>query len=80
MRQTLCEEAFERAVSIVDSSPELYEHSIVICDNESNIGIIGLSASRLVEKYNVPAFVMRKDDNKYRCSCRGLKGVNILKS
>lgn len=78
LRQTLCEEAFERAVSIVDSSPELYEHSIVICDNESNIGIIGLSASRLVEKYNVPAFVMRKDDNKYRCSCRGLKGVNIF--
>lgn len=76
-RQLLCEEAFERSVDIVQSSPELYQNSIVICDEEAHVGIIGLSASRLVERYNVPSFVMRKDENIYRCSCRGLAGVNI---
>lgn len=78
LRQNLCEEAFERAVQIVESTPDLYKHSIVICDEEAHIGIIGLSASKLVEKYNKPAFVMRKDGTNYRCSCRGLKGVNIF--
>ncbi|MGN0014525.1 MAG: single-stranded-DNA-specific exonuclease RecJ [Candidatus Gastranaerophilaceae bacterium] len=78
LRQNLCEEAFERAVQIVEITPELYKHSIVICDEKAHIGIIGLSASKLVEKYNKPAFVMRKDGNNYRCSCRGVKGVNIF--
>lgn len=76
-RQNLCAEAFDRAKSIVEAEPNLYKNSIVICDEDAHIGIIGLSASKLVETYNVPAFVMRKDGNNYRCSCRGLKGVNI---
>lgn len=78
-RQILCEEAFKRAEQIVQSSPELYKHSVVICDEETHVGIIGLTASKLVEAYTKPAFVMRKDDNIYRCSCRGLEGINIYK-
>ena len=77
-RQSLCEEAFERAKNIVEKSPELYKHAVVICDEDAHIGIIGLSASKLVETYAKPAFVMRKDGNNYRCSCRGLQGVNIF--
>lgn len=78
-RQRLCDEAFKRASKIVESSPDLYKHSIVICDEETHIGIIGLTASKLVEAYVKPAFVMRKDGDVYRCSCRGLQGVNIYK-
>lgn len=78
-RQRLCDEAFKRASKIVESSPDLYKHSIVICDEETHIGIIGLTASKLVEAYVKPAFVMRKDGDIYRCSCRGLQGVNIYK-
>lgn len=77
LRQDLCAEAFDRAKQIVEEQPELYKNSIVICDEEAHIGIIGLSASKLVETYNLPAFVMRKDGNTYRCSCRAPKGVNI---
>lgn len=79
LRQRLCEEAYNRASRIVDSSPDLYKHSIVICDEETHIGIIGLTASKLAERYVKPAFVMRKDGDIYRCSCRGLQGVNIYK-
>ncbi|MBQ2644536.1 single-stranded-DNA-specific exonuclease RecJ, partial [bacterium] len=78
LRQNLCEEAFIRADKMVQENPKLYKHSIVIYDEEAHIGIIGLSASKLVEKYAKPAFVMKKDDNIYRCSCRGLSGVNIF--
>lgn len=76
-RQRLCDEAFQRADKIVKETPELFKHSIVICDEETHIGIIGLTASKLVEAYVKPAFVMRKDGDVYRCSCRGLQGVNI---
>lgn len=76
-RQRLCDEAFKRADKVVKNSPDLYKHSIVICDEETHIGIIGLTASKLVEAYAKPAFVMRKDGDVYRCSCRGLQGVNI---
>lgn len=78
-RQELCELAFERAVNKVESEPDLYSHSIIICDEETQTGIIGLSASKLVEKYNKPAFVMNKNGDIYRCSCRGLQGINIYK-
>jgi single-stranded-DNA-specific exonuclease len=78
-RQRLCAEAFERATIQVEENPDEYKHSIIICDEEANIGIIGLSASKLVETYAKPAFVMKKDKNIYRCSCRGLQGVNIYK-
>ncbi|MCR5261256.1 MAG: single-stranded-DNA-specific exonuclease RecJ [Candidatus Gastranaerophilales bacterium] len=77
-RQRMCEEAFERAEKIIAENPELYTHSIVIFDEQAHVGIIGLSASKLVEKYGKPAFVMKKDGNMYRCSCRGLQGVNIF--
>ena len=76
-RQKLCDEAFNRAKEQVEANPELYKNAIVICDEETHVGILGLSASKLVETYAKPAFVMRKDENMYRCSCRGLKGVNI---
>ncbi len=78
IRQKLCEEAYLRAVEIVNAAPDLYKNAIVICDENAHIGIIGLSASKLVEKYNKPAFVMQKNGQIYRCSCRGLKGINIF--
>lgn len=76
-RQQLCCEAFERAENIIQENPTQYKNSVVICDEDAHIGIIGLSASKLVETYTKPAFVMTKRENIYRCSCRGLKGINI---
>ena len=77
MRQLMCEEANERAMAIIQASPKDYEQAIVIRDDETHVGIIGLAASRLVENFNKPAFVMRKDGNMFRCSCRGPVGINI---
>src|SRR5699024_8994200 len=45
------------------------------------IGIIGIVASKLVEKFNVPVFLMTSDDkNVYRCSIRGIEAVDIAKT
>ena len=76
-RQLLCEEANNRSAEIIRANPEEYKHSVVLQDDETHVGIIGLAASRLVELFNKPAFIMRRDGNTFRCSCRGPLGINI---
>ena len=42
-------------------------------------GIIGIMASRLVQEYKVPAFVMNIDENKVTGSVRSIKNIDISK-
>ena len=42
-------------------------------------GIIGIIASRLVQEYKVPAFVMNVDKNKVTGSVRSIKNIDISK-
>ncbi len=42
-------------------------------------GIIGIIASRLVQEYKVPAFVMNIDENKVTGSVRSIKNLDISK-
>ena len=42
-------------------------------------GIIGIIASRLVQEYKVPAFVMNIDENKVIGSVRSIKNIDISK-
>lgn len=53
--------------------------AIVLCSEEWHIGIIGIVASKLVEKYYKPVFLMTyvKDKNQYRCSARSIEGVPL---
>ena len=82
-RQTLCDETFSQAVEMISKKPSLFKKSIVLFSPDWHIGIIGIVASKLVEKYHVPAFLMTKDNNdetKIRCSCRSIKGINIFET
>ena len=42
-------------------------------------GIIGIIASRLVQEYKVPAFIMNIDENKVTGSVRSIKNIDISK-
>ena len=42
-------------------------------------GIIGIIASRLVQEYKVPAFVMNIDENRVTGSVRSIKNIDISK-
>lgn len=42
-----------------------------------NTGVIGLAASRLVEKYNYPVALLSDDGEKLTGSCRSIEGVDI---
>lgn len=81
-RQQMCETSFNEAKSRISNEIDLKTtKAIVLADENWHIGIVGLLASRIVETYNRPAFIMSidKEENLARCSIRGIKGLNIHK-
>lgn len=53
---------------------------LVLCNKDWHIGVIGIVASRLVEKYNLPAFVMSQDGEFGRGSARSINGFNLFEA
>ncbi|MDO5305768.1 MAG: DHHA1 domain-containing protein, partial [bacterium] len=54
-------------------------NAIVLYSNDWNIGIIGIVASKFVEKYYKPTFIMNynSETQQFRCSARSVKGINL---
>ncbi len=77
IRQDLCDNIFEEAVAMLHSEPS--QESIILYNPEWHLGIIGIVASKLVEKYYKPVFLMTKDQNTgfIRCSSRSIPEVHI---
>lgn len=78
VRQTLCQEVFLQADAMVQKEGNR-NSAIVLCNEGWHIGIIGIVASKLVEKYYKPVFLMSyvKEKDQYRCSARSIEGVPL---
>lgn len=80
LRQELCEETFIQAKEMYEKEKYTNKNSIILFNNNWHIGIIGIVASKLVEYYNRPVFLMTKDANTpsiIRCSCRSIQDINV---
>ena len=80
LRQDLCDKTFEEAKSMYLSDLTNNKKSIILLNEKWHIGIIGIVASKLVEAFNKPVFLMTKDVNTpniIRCSCRSIPDLNI---
>lgn len=76
IRQNLCEKTYNEALSMLSRPKEC----IVLYNKDWHIGIIGIVASKLVEKFNLPVFMITSDDkNAYRCSIRGTECIDIAR-
>lgn len=51
--------------------------SILLYNDKWEIGIVGIVASKLTEKYGVPSIVFGNHDGKIKGSARSVKGINI---
>lgn len=58
----------------------LSERAIVVCGEGWNPGVIGLAASRLVEKYKWPSILLAQDGEVCVGSARSIPGVDIHKA
>lgn len=78
VRQTLCQEVFEQADKMVQKEGNK-NPAIVLYSEDWGIGIIGIVASKLVEKYYKPVFLMTyiKEKDQFRCSARSIEGVPL---
>ena len=77
-RQALCKEIFEQADEMVKKEGNK-NPAIILAHKDWHIGIIGIVASQLVEKYYKPVFLMayNEETGEYRCSARSIEGVPL---
>ncbi len=81
-RQQLCEQIEQEAIILVedlyvDSLPEM--RVLVVVQPNWHHGVIGIVASRLVERYGVPVFIgTYEDEAQIRGSARGIPEFNIF--
>ena len=76
-RQTLCEEAFESAKTIITETGANADGIILVCGDNLNAGILGIVAAKLVEIYNKPVIVFAENGDVYKGSARSVNGINI---
>lgn len=77
IRQDICDNIFNEAVEMLQNEPP--QDAIVLYKQGWHIGIIGIVASKLVEKFYKPVFLMTPDENTglVRCSSRSIPEVHI---
>ncbi len=78
VRQELCENIFFEADEMLKKEGNKHD-AIVLFNPKWHLGIIGIVASKFVEKYYKPAFLMTysEETKQIRCSARGIEEVNI---
>ncbi len=79
IRQAKCQETFEEIIDYLKKHKEEKNNPAVILKNPSwHIGIIGIVASKIVEEFNKPCFLMTEDENNNaRCSIRSNDVINV---
>ncbi len=75
-------EAFEKALTMIDSDPQLKKNKTkVLYNSDWHIGILGIVASRLAEHYCRPTIVFtdkpESDDQLYVGSARSIKNFDL---
>lgn len=78
IRQELCQQMFAEAEEMLKSE-NASNPAIVLFNPKWHIGIVGIVASKLVEKYYKPTFLMTysEETQQIRCSARSVEGVNL---
>lgn len=78
----MLDESVNQAISESHKFHWRNDRVLVICNKNWHPGIVGLIASRLVEKFNVPTFAITFDEhnNKLKGSARGIKNFDVLQA
>ncbi len=79
IRQAKCQETYDEIIVYLKKHKEEKNNPAIILKNPSwHIGIIGIVASKIVEEFNKPCFLMTEDENNNaRCSIRSNDIINV---
>lgn len=77
-RQEIESRITESAVEIIEKNPDIkYRRVIVVSGKDWHQGVIGIVASRLVEKYGKPCIVISENDGVAKGSGRSIDGFSL---
>lgn len=82
-RQQLCDTTFMEAEAKIAREIDLNKNkAIVLYDKNWHPGVIGIVASKIVEKYYRPAFMITVDEanNIAKCSARSIPGLHLYET
>ena len=81
-RQQLVQEITDEAIRRVEANPDRYKYAIVLADPKWNIGVVGIVASRLVEKYYRPVVILGVDAEAKiaKGSARSIEGFHLYQA
>ncbi len=76
-RKELQKKIEKEAIKIIEANIEDYPHGIVVFNYKWHIGVAGIVASKLVEKFYKPVLVIGENNGVYKGSGRSLPNVNL---
>ncbi len=79
-RQEIEREILDLAEEKLSQESGFNRHSIVLDGEGWHPGVIGIVASRLVEKYYLPTIIISRNGNICKGSCRSIKGIHIYEA
>ena len=81
-RKMLTDQVFQGALAQLEQNPDLLEHAALVLSNPAwPGGVIGIVASRLVERFNKPTILLNAPPGELaRGSARSVEGCHITKA
>ena len=77
-RQEKCDETYNEAIELINQDKDFEDNpAIVLYKPDWHIGVIGIVASRLVESFYKPVFLMCDKGELVSCSSRGIEETDI---
>jgi len=77
-RQELCELTFQQSLELVKNLNLEESWAIILEDQRWHHGVVGIVASRLVDKFNLPVFLGVFEGEKIKGSARGIEGLDLF--
>ena len=77
-RQKICETIFLEATKKIEEDSLKHNRVIVVAGNNWHLGVIGIVASKIVEKYGKPCILFGGDGEFYHGSGRSIEGFNLF--
>ena len=79
IRQSKCSETYDEIIDYLNKNKsEKNNPAIILLNSSWHIGVIGIVASKIVEEFNKPCFLMTVDENNNaRCSIRSNDIINV---
>ncbi len=78
-RQTVEMETFQQCATLLEGHPSMREQAIILAGENWHQGVIGIVASGLVERYQLPTFMICLENGRGKGSCRSnIEGFSLF--